>query len=140
MQLFELKQQKNHKNKTTNSMTITYITCICIYIFTRYLLQEFTSYIFSGIFPGWYWVYLVNILFYTITIVCGCVAGMLVHKKTIRHASLITSLGISIYTFLTTPKITDYSLFFYGFILGIILGAIGGCVSLAVRWLQMKYC
>lgn len=139
MQKFKLKQQGNYKNKITNSIIIIYITCICLYIFTRYLLQEFTTYIFSGAFPGWAWVYLVNTIFYTVTIICGCISGVLIQKKVVLHASLITTLGISIYIFLTTSKITDYSFFFYGIILGIVLGAIGGCIALVVRWLQMKY-
>ncbi|MFW0766983.1 hypothetical protein ACN0IV_14235 [Trabulsiella odontotermitis] len=139
MQRFELKQQGNYKKKITNSIVITYITCICLYIFTRYLLQEFTSYIFSGVFPGWAWVYLVNTIFYTVTIVCGCISGVLIQKKVVLHASLITTLGILIYTFLTTPNIINYSLFFYGIMLGAVLGTIGGCIALVVKWLQIKY-
>ncbi|KNC89018.1 hypothetical protein [Trabulsiella odontotermitis] len=122
----------------SNKKYITYVSCVALYIIARVVLQLFADYKFRHSFPGWGWVYFLNTLFYTMTLLCGCIVSIMIHEKSIIHASLVTALGVAVCTFVTKTHITDYGLFFSGIAMGAVLGGGGGGIVFLVRKLRYK--
>lgn len=119
-------------------MIISYALSVSIYFISRCVLQIFTDKVFENGFPGWFFVYLFNFIFYIMTISCGSLVSVFFHEKIIFHSSLVAALGIVLCTFITKPKINDYELFFLGILMGAILGGIGGGLVLLIRWVRSK--
>lgn len=135
----------NHRHNVKTSFIPVYILTINIYIFARHFIQIFTNHLFSGPppGPGVGWIYFVNGLVYSATILCGCLMAALIKKRawlTIVHGALSTAIAMSMYVSMYYQPLGEY---IYNTILGLAVGAIlggtGSIITLAIVFLYKKY-
>lgn len=119
-----------------NRLWFNYVICIIFFVFSRYILQIITNYIFKDPQPSVEVLYLVNIIFYVLLFLCGCLAGYLINKRTILHSLLVTAIAIMFTIPLMGINLSNYTGLIYLLILGTVIGGVGGATALLVR----KFC
>lgn len=121
---------KTSEKLSKKGMLLIYIICINGYAFTKYILQIVVNQIPD---ISTQWVYVVNIIALFLIFFCGCLAGLLVEKNTIFHASSATILSVVFSVFLMSYKLSDYMVLGSLFALGAMMGGLGGAAALVIK-------
>lgn len=119
-------------------LLLSYVICINICAFARNSFKIIIWYAFRDSFQSAWLINFSNIIAYSIMFWCGCLAGYLIHKNSVLHASLSVVLGVIFTYLLSGVNPNEYILLLEGIITGAVLGGVGGGCALILRKLRLS--
>lgn len=126
------KMIKFFESRLQNKVFLAYLVCINIYLLARSLFRITVRYGFFGTMGG-NLTYL-NLIACFLTCLCGFFAGLLIQKKSILHASIVTVIGVVLSAFILNTELMSYVEILYALAAGVVLGGLGGCVAWGIKW------
>lgn len=115
-------------------LIFSYVICINTCAFLRNSFKIIMWYVFRQFYQSYELILFSNIIAYSIMFWCGCLAGYLINKHIILHASLAVALGVVFTYLLSGLNPNQYGLLFQGTLTGAILGGMGGgCTQIVSR-------
>ncbi|EJB9274869.1 hypothetical protein MXH19_004343, partial [Salmonella enterica] len=114
-------------------IALSYIICINVCAFARNSLKITLWYMFREFYQNHWLIIFFNSMAYSIMLLCGCLTGFLIHKKSIFHSSLAVALGVMFTYLVSGINQNEYILLLEGVLTGAVLGGIGGAGALMVR-------
>ncbi|WP_347253695.1 hypothetical protein [Leminorella grimontii] len=128
------KMIKFFESRLQNKVFLAYMVCINIYLLARNILYLVIRYRFFG--PVGENLTYFNLMACFLTFLCGFFAGLLIQKKSILHASIVTVIGVMLSAFTLNTELMSYREMLSGLAVGVVLGGLGGCVAWGIRRLR----
>ncbi|WP_238929147.1 hypothetical protein [Citrobacter sp. R56] len=119
-------------------LAVSYVICVNVCVFTRNSFKIIVWYIFGDSFQSGWLITFLNLMSCSIMFWCGCLAGYLIHKNSIFHASLAVALGVMFTYLLSGVNSDEYILLLESVLTGAVLGGIGGGCAVLARKFRSK--
>ncbi|GKX60069.1 hypothetical protein [Leminorella grimontii] len=126
------KMIKFFESRLQNKVFLAYLVCINIYLLARNILYLVIRYGFFG--PAGENLTYFNLIACFLTCLCGFFAGLLIQKKSIPHASIVTVIGVMLSAFTLNTELMSYREMLYALAAGVALGGLGGGVAWGIKW------
>lgn len=118
-----------------------YLLCIAAYILLSDLNQAAGTLLSEGVVSNDFFRTLLMVApAYALMLLCGLMVGLQSERNSVLHASIATMIGVSIHiNFITSLAVGDYTKVFLMLAFGVVLGGVGGLVSVAIKRMRSRH-
>lgn len=121
------------KSSQKIGLTLSYVICVNVYVFTKNLFKIIVWYVFRWSYSSTWLMVSFDFINYFMMFLCGFFIGFFIHRNSIIHAALATALGGAGAYLVSGISLSEYILFIKGGLAGFVIGAIGGGGAVIVR-------